>query len=388
MHNMTQSSLRSLVIMLLSLFCLVVQAESYNLIQATPDDGLQPRIVVDESGNIHLLYFKQRLQRRGALEGSLYYRQFIPTGNTWTTPVKVSSQSFNLQTFSISRAALAIDGEGRAHAVWYLGREAEYFYSRSNPERSEFEEQRSMVSDFAEGIDAGADVAAFGNQVAIVWGAGDLTREPERTVFARLSNDNGASFGKEWMIGDPFLGACACCSPASDINSDHQLTVAYRSAIDGVGRHMQLLTVTPEGTGVSSTSYGDVHALQEWELSACPLSTNDFAVSPAQESWLVFETEYRIVQMNATAKTAPSRIAEPFTQTRQKNPAVAFNPAGDRLVVWGEAIGHSKGGRHNLRVFDTEGKLTDIRVDEEITIPNFSFPAAAGLPDGGFLILY
>ncbi len=388
MYTIKLSRPHPLLFLTLALFSLMVQAEPYTVIQPTPDGGLQPRITVDEQGNIHLLYFKKRLQRPAAREGSLYYRQFLPADSSWTTPVKVSSESFDMRTFSISRASLAIDGEGRAHALWYLPREAKYFYSRSNPERREFDTQRSMVSEFIKGIDAGADVAAFGNQVAIVWGAGDLSREEERTIFARLSNDNGATFGREWMIGDPSLGACACCSPASDINSANELTVAYRSAIDGVGRHMQLLTVTPEDTGVSETSYDQVHMLQEWELSACPLSTNDFAVSPEQESWLVFETEYRIVQMNATAKTEPSLVAEPFTETRQKNPSVAFNPSGDRLVVWGEAIGHSKGGRLNLRVFDSEGNLTDVQVDEGITIPNFSFPAAAGLPDGGFLVLY
>lgn len=69
-----------------------------------------------------------------------------------------------------------------------------------------------MVRKFAEGIDAAADVAADGTRVAIVWGAGDLSRESTRTVYARFSSDHGASFDDEIQIGNPELGACACCS--------------------------------------------------------------------------------------------------------------------------------------------------------------------------------
>ena len=74
----------------------------------------------------------------------------------------------------------------------------------------------AMVSQFGEGIDAGADIAAFGSRVAVVWAAGDLSREFERTVFTRISADNGASFGDELQISNPDLGACACCSLAAD----------------------------------------------------------------------------------------------------------------------------------------------------------------------------
>ena len=35
-------------------------------IQETPDGGVQPRLTVDDSGNIHLLYFKKRLSAPSA----------------------------------------------------------------------------------------------------------------------------------------------------------------------------------------------------------------------------------------------------------------------------------------------------------------------------------
>lgn len=380
-------SLAGLILLLVSITAMgTAQAEV--IIQATPDNGVQPRIVVDADGGVHLLYFKKRLRAPSAREGNLYYRQYVPEKSSFGVPIKVSSRAYNLQTFSIARAGMALDGEGRVHVFWYLPRESQFFYSRSNPERNRFEPQQPMVSEYGEGIDAGGDVAAFGDSVAVVWAAGDLSREYERTVFARMSTDNGASFGPELRLSNPDLGACACCALAADYTDDSSLQVAYRSAIDSIGRHMQLLTVDLQGEAVSATSYGPVNALQQWEISFCPLSTNDIALDVNSDQWLVFETESRIIQINLQHPQTPMAIAEPFTETRQKNPAIAFNTRNEHLIAWGEAISHTRGGRLNIRVFAADGKSVDYQLPKEITIPNYSFPAVAGLANGDFLVLY
>lgn len=358
------------------------------LVQPTPDGGLQPRMIVDEAGDVHLLYFKKRLNQPQAREGNLFYRQYDAESSGWSNPVKVSSSAFNLQTFSIARAGMAIDGTGRIHVIWYLPKEAQYVYARSDTARTAFESQQSMVSQYAEGIDAGADIAARGDQVAIVWGAGDLSQESARTVFGRVSADNGVSFGPEIMLGDTGLGACACCSLATDFSGSGDLRVAYRSAIEGVGRHMQLLTLQLAQGAVAQASYAAVHELQQWELSSCPLSTNDIAADSQGEQWLVFETAARIVQMNLDRDSQPSLVAEPATATRQKNPAIALNASGQRLVAWGEAISHSRGGKLNIRLFESDGSSIETLYDTAIEITEFSFPAAAPLPNGTFLVLY
>ena len=358
------------------------------LVQATPDEGLQPRLVQGADGSVHLLYFKKRLNRPAAREGNLYYRQYQADTGRFGSPVRVSSQAFNLQSVSISRAAMAVGGDGRVHVMWYRPREGEYHYSRSNPERIQFEQQRSLVTEFTDGLDAGGDVAAFGSEVAIVWGAGDLTREDERSMFARFSHDGGASFGSEEMIANPDLGACACCSMAIDYLSSSELVVAYRSAIDGIGRHMQILHVNGVDGDLSGASYGDVHELLQWEATFCPLSTNDIGFDSADDAWLVFETESRIIKMNLEDPEQIVPVAEPYTETRQKNPAIAFDAAGKHIIVWGEAISHSRGGRLNLRLFAADGVEDAYRLPEEIQMQNFTFPAAAALPGGDFLVLY
>ncbi len=377
--------------LLACVFCLLLPMAATGaelLVQPTPDGGLQPRLIVDATGNVHLLYFKKRLNQPQAREGNLFYRQYDTASSQWGSPIKVSSSAFNLQTFSIARAGMAIDGTGRIHVIWYLPKEAQYIYARSDTARSAFEPQLSMVTRYAEGIDAGADITAKGNQVAIVWGAGDLSKESARTVFARVSADNGASFGDELVLGDTGLGACACCSLATDFSQDGDLRVAYRSAIDGVGRHMQLLTVQLAQGAVASSAYAAVHELQQWELSSCPLSTNDIAADNLGDQWLVFETAARIVQMKLDGDSQQSLVAEPVINTRQKNPAIALNTAGQRLVVWGEAISHSRGGKLNIRLFDTEGASIETHYNTELEITEFSFPAAAPLPNDTFLILY
>jgi len=272
--------------------------------------------------------------------------------------------------------------------MWYMPRESQFNYTRSNPERTRFEPLRAMVSQYAEGIDAGGEVAARGTEVAIIWGAGDLSREYERTMFARFSHDYGTSFGEEIMISNPDLGACACCSMAANYMNGQDILVAYRSAIDGVGRHMQLLTVNGVDGEITGTSYGAMHELQQWELSACPLSTNDIGTDEDMKKWLVFETKSRIMQLNLSVAGDPAPVGEPFSETRQKNPAIAFNQHNNRLIVWGEAISHTRGGRLNLKIFDAQGNDTAYELGEEITIDDYSFPAAAGLPNGDFLVLY
>lgn len=379
-----------LLAMLLLLCSVVARGEVF--VTSIPDGGLQPRLVTAADGGVHLLYFKKRLSAPSAREGNLYYREYLREERRFGLPIKVSSTAFNLQTFAIARASMAIDGGGRAHVIWYLPRENRYLYARSDVQRLQFEEQRSLVSAYIEGVDAAADVAAEGNQVAIVWGAGALSAEQERTVYARFSDDGGESFGAEQRVGNKDLGACACCSLAAEFDPQGRLLIAYRSAIDGVGRHMQWLTLHAETPSLATANealrgdYSPLQPLQEWEMSSCPLSTNDFALDTNGEPWVAFETAARIIRLKANGTAAA--VQEPATQTRQKNPSIAVAANGDVLTAWGEAISHSKGGALRAQLEDANGVIIEWELGTEITLPNFSFPAAAAIGGNDFLLLW
>ena len=379
-----------LMAMLLLLCSVVARGEVF--VTSIPDGGLQPRLVTAADGGVHLLYFKKRLSAPSAREGNLYYREYLREERRFGLPIKVSSTAFNLQTFAIARASMAIDGEGRAHVIWYLPRENRYLYARSDVQRLQFEEQRSLVSAYIEGVDAAADVAAEGNQVAIVWGAGALSAEQERKVYARFSDDGGESFGAEQRVGNKDLGACACCSLAAEFDPQGRLSIAYRSAIDGVGRHMQWLTLHAETPSLATANealrgdYSPLQPLQEWEMSSCPLSTNDFALDTNGEPWVAFETAARIIRLKANGTAAA--VQEPATQTRQKNPSIAVAANGDVLTAWGEAISHSKGGALRAQLEDANGVIIEWELGTEITLPNFSFPAAAAIGGNDFLLLW
>ena len=94
------------------------------------------------------------------------------------------------------------------------------------------------------------------------------------------------------------------------------------------------------------------------------------------------------MQMKLGLEQQAQTVAEPFMKTRQKNPSIAINEAGERLIVWAEGISHTRGGRLNMRLMTADGAAQGPAFVEEITLPNFSFPATAQLPDGSFLVLY
>ena len=209
-------------------------------------------------------------------------------------------------------------------------------------------------------------------------------------MFTRVSSDAGISFGEELQTGDPALGACACCSLTTAYDNAGKQLLAYRSAIDNGGRHMQLLTVPSEGQpGV----YRDLHPLHQWELYACPVTTNELLKEQDHGNWLVFENHARIImdflphESADIEPDAPLLVGDPLTETRQKNPAIAINSQREKLVVWGEAISYTRGGALNLQVFDADTVVVEV-VKPELNIPDFSFPAAAVLNDDSFLVLY
>ncbi|MFM1896787.1 MAG: hypothetical protein RLZZ385_1861 [Pseudomonadota bacterium] len=354
-------------------------------LQRVPDQGIHPRILVDGQGQTHLLYFRRDSQEGRSAQGLLYYRQYDAEAEDWGPAVRVSTDRYD-HGDPIFRAGFASDDEGRIHVVWHQSRPAEYFYTRSNTERSSFEPQRRIVADYLDGIDAGAAIAVRGDSVAVVWAAGDLDMEASRSVYLRLSTDAGTSFAAERMIGDPALGACACCGLAAEFDQQGRLLVAYRSAIDGTGRNMQILSVDPEESGAGS--YLPMEALRSWDLAACPVTTNDFVPDAAGNPWLVFENQSRVVAMTPTRAGSEQLVSDSPPQTREKHPAAAINDQGEHLVAWGEGAGFFSGGSLHWALFDSGGARLAGPVTEPVDIPDNSSPAVMVDGSGDFIILY
>ena len=355
-------------------------------LEPVPDRGIQPLLATDARGTVHLIYFKKSAPDGTERSGHLYYRSYEQ--GRWSPALRVSSSSFDHQD-AIARASLALDSD-RVHVSWLRSDLPALMYSRSDIDRKAFAKERAIVLEPMQGVESSASIAAGENTVSIVWHAGDHDAEEERRVYAISSQDAGAGFGAVRALDAARLGACACCGLAANYGSNGHLLVAYRSAINGDGRHMQLLDTGPE-----EESQGGTRLLSEWFIAGCPVTTSDFthrasADSSKPDQWLVFETQGRIYAFDTgnPGHSTPVPVRESLVPTRQKHPAIAVNDAGYRLIVWGEAPGFVAGGTLDLQLVDKTGKIQAAPDTRERHIADYSAPAVATLEDGSFLVLY
>lgn len=356
-------------------------------IQRVPDNGINPRIVLDEWGDTHLLFFRAEFPDSGAYLGHLFYTRYDNTQHDWLPAARVSSEPFNYKD-QIYRANFAVGGEGRVHVVWFVDRPGRFLYTRSDINKGDFEAPRLISGEHLDGIDANADIATYYNRVALVWGAGDLLREDQRSVFMMQSQDHGSSFGEAVMIANSALGACACCALSAEFNQAGELLVAYRSATENTGRHMQQLIINQNAHGDVQSFYQPVHTLSEWEIASCPVSTNDIARDISGAYWLVYETENQLIKQNMSDNSEPERVSAQASSSREKHPAMAFNADGYQVIAWGEGGGFFSGGSLRLAMFDAKGNAVALPTADEIKIPERSSAAVMVKPDGNFMVIY
>ena len=334
-------------------------------IERVPDSGIQPRLVADAAGKVHLLYFQ--FVNRETRRGHYVHRSRHGNGD-WSDPVRVFDVPLS-HNDAIGKASLAVDDRGRVHVIWFPG--DSYYYARSTEDGSAFESPRKLVTDNANGIEAEAAIAVKDNEITIAWHAGDMADEASRQVYVVRSIDGGDHFGAETAISDASLGACACCTLATGYDRSGEFVYAYRSAINGTGRHLQLVR------GTSTQSVGD------WTVDTCPVSSNTI-----KRDWLVFETQ-GVVMSTSVNSPAPRPVTTSDGDLRQKHPDIAINSKGERLVVWGEANGYVKGGQLRAQFLGETDSHQRMQPDTgDMTIPDFSIAATAALADDSFLILY
>jgi hypothetical protein len=244
-----------------------------------PDRGIQPQVVVDSKGIVHMIYFKGE-----AKGGDLFYVHSAD-GENFSHPLRCNNRPNAIAIGNIRGAHLAVGKNGRVHAAWFGVGEAEgsgpskketpLLYTRLNDAGTAFEPERNVIQ-FAFGLDGGGSIAAddAGN-VYVAWHAGgpDAKGEEGRRVWVARSTDEGKTFTREKAAYGKLTGACGCCGLRAFVDSKGAVYVLYRAATEGVHRDTYLLTSKDKG---ASFEGDDIHP---WHVGSCPMSSYGFAES-------------------------------------------------------------------------------------------------------------
>jgi hypothetical protein len=365
-----------------------------------PEGGWQPQVAVDDSGNVHLIYYKG-----DPGHGDLFYVQSTDGGMTFSRALRVNSQPGSaIAAGSIRGAQLALGKAGRIHAAWNGSMEAKpvgplnpdsgkpgapMLYARLDIAGNTFEPQRNLMR-HSFGLDGGGSVTAdrSGN-VYVAWhGIGDLEAlggkkgEGRRRVWVTASEDEGRSFADEKKAWPEETGACGCCDMKIFADRRSNVWALYRSATELVHRDIYLLKSSDQGKSFEG------RLVQKWEINACPMSSMDIAEN-ANIVVGAWETAGQVywARLNVDGGGAVRLISAPGVAKGRKHPRVAINQNGDVLLVWTEGTGWQKGGSLAYQVYGRDGRPTT-ETARLPGIPAWSFAAAAPGANGGFSIIY
>lgn len=357
-------------------------------LERVPQGGIQPQVAVGTDGAVHLLYFQGE-----PAAGDVYYCRRGAQETEFSTPIRVNSEPGSvIATGTIRGAQLALGRNNRPHVAWNgsnrarprgPGGETPLLYTRLSDDGSQFEAQRNLIGS-AYGLDGGACIAADGKgRVYVAWHAGEGRGEQERRVFMTRSDDDGRTFSPERAIDSDPVGACGCCGMRGTVGHDGSVLFLYRAAAEGVHRDMYLLTSTDGGKTFSSRK------MDEWELDACPMSSEAFART-ADATWGAWDTAEQVfvAHLSGQKEADIMKRAAPGSGTRRKHPSLAANEAGELLFVWTEGTGWNRGGAFAWQMFDNDGRAVSAEKGESPGIPTWSFAACYAADDGSFVILY
>lgn len=360
-------------------------------VQKTPNGGIQPQAVIDDRGNLHLLYFQGE-----PLAGDLMYVRRDAGKTNFKAVLRVNSQPGSaVATGTIRGGHLAIGKDGRVHIAWNGSQKAmpqnpisgmPMLYARLNDEGTAFEPQRNLMTKSAI-LDGGGSVAADpeGN-VYVTWhGLGqELAKgEGNRKVWVRISHDEGKTFDPEKSAWDEPTGACGCCGLRAFADQQGNAFVLYRAATESVNRGMYLLRSADRGKSFTGLQ------LDEWKIKTCPMSSESFARGP-KGVYAAWESQGQIFfGLIETGKTEIKTLKEaPGTTGNRKHPALAVNKLGELILVWSEGTGWQRGGALAWQVYDKAGNPTLESRRRHGAIPVWSLPAAIAETSGGFTIFH
>ncbi len=339
----------SIMILALS-FCSWCELQSKVEILRTPNDGIQPKVKVDQSGQVHLLYYKGSPQA-----GDFFYVR-KPNNREFSDPIRVNNIPGSAVSMgSIRGAQFTVDVNNSVHVVWNGSMKTRpdslsgppMYYTRLRENKKEFEPQRAISGKWS--VDGGGAIAAdkLGNIYVFWHSASHGSEEKDRNVFLSVSNNSGKRFGKERIISPAGIGVCGCCAMQADSDSEGQIYVVYRTATNNQKRDINLLVSKDSGKTFQDK------ILDRWELMSCPMSSMSFC-ELANGMFVGWETEKQVRAALVVKGTVNSGklISPAGNSIGSKHPVFATSPKGNVLISWTEGTGWEKGGSIAWQEYD------------------------------------
>lgn len=353
------------------------------MLERVPQEGLQPQVVLDESGIAHLLYYAG-----DAKGGNLFYTR--RRGAEWEKPLRVNSRDHcAIAVGTIRGGQMAVGAGGRVHVAWNGNKPwpgsshkgAPMFYTRLNRAGTGFDPERDVMT-FTEELDGGGSVAADGQgNVYVVWhghAPGARAGEAGRAVYVAKSTDHGATFAKEVAVSPDPTGTCGCCGLKALATRSGDVYVLYRAATEVVHRDVVLLASS------DGVSFRKLFA-DPWKVATCPMSSAAL-IDSGERVITAWETAGQ-VHLGIITGGKLSRVTPAGGAGKRKHPAIATNAKGEILLVWTEGTGWQRGGALGWQLFDGAGTPLKARGRAD-GVPTWSFAGAYAEPGGSFVVLY
>jgi hypothetical protein len=377
---MIKPAMKSILLLASTLFLSAAVSRAEVRVEALPEPGIQPQVVVSASGVVHLVYL-----RGDPKACDIRYTFRRAEGVDWAAPITVNSEPGSaIATGTIRGAQIALGKNESVQIIWNgntggkkeMMMRAPLLHARLSPGAKAFSPQQDLMGDTT-ALDGGASIAANekGN-VAVVWHAAPAGEEGEvaRLVWVRHSADDGRTFLPPAPLNAGQPGVCACCSLRAHLSTDNTLTVIYRAATAPDERGMSVITAK------AGQSRHD--KLDDWLVAMCPMSSA--SLLPADRSLrAAWENDGRIVTgLLGDSGGDTEKIGPP----NAKHPVMARSTQGETLIASVVGSGWSKAGRLHWDILDPAGSLTGSGDGD--TLPVWSYAGAYASPDGSFVILH
>ena len=350
-----------LLITMMVLLSAMIFAETPVVAIKTPNGGNQPRALIDEKGNIHLIYFQGDQN-----SGNLFYMTRQVGKEEYSKPIQVNSVSGSVCGGIIRSGQMSLGKDGRVHVVWNGSKNVKSNMEHTclNDAGKEFEPEKGLMQASMALDGSGAVASDDKGNVYVTWHGYKLSDkmvmdESQRLVWISISKDNGKTFSKESLAWATPTGVCGCCAMQTTVDKNGSIYIMYRSNSGG-NRDMYLLMSKDGG---KSFQGGDLHP---WKVGMCPASAIGFAVSQEYVA-TTWETDGQIF-FSKIRPGAPTSVPQSVPQLAIAGPnfkkysSVAINAKGEMLIAWWEGKGKGfwkqNGGDVVWQVYDNKGKPT------------------------------